>query len=112
MTARSLAQQANALVTKYVNLYKEVHGSPPVVNRHRDRWGFQSMIEDLGKGDAERVIAYYFSIRKPHEISDLLRHYDDYHKNRLHDEEDKRRVAKLHEETARRVREWREKNGQ
>jgi hypothetical protein len=106
MTARTLAQQANVLITKYVKLYKEFHGDAPVINRYRDKWGFQNMIEDLGKGDAEKVVAYYFTLTKPHDLNDLFRNYDELHKNRLADEEDVRRVAKLHEETAKRVKEY------
>ena len=114
MSARSLAQHANALITKYVKLYKERYGEAPVINRYRDRWGFQNMIEDLGKGDADKVIAYYFSLDKVHDLIDLFRSYDELHKNRLADEEDRRRVAQLEIETAKRVKEylkkWPQKN--
>lgn len=109
MTAGSVAQQANALITKYVKLYKEKHGKPPTMNRYREVWGFRAMIEDLGYSDANLVIEYYLSLTKFHELQELFRSYDELHKNRLADEEDKRRVAKLHEETAARVKEYLEK---
>jgi hypothetical protein len=108
---RTLAQQANALITKYVNLYEKAHGKKPQLNRYREKWGFQSMIEDLGRDDAEAVIAYYLSLTKPHDLIELFRTYDELHKQRLADEDDKRRVAQLHIETAKRVKEWLEKNG-
>lgn len=111
MSERSLAQQANALITKYVKLYQQKYGEKPTINRYREKWGFQAMIEDLGKDDAEAVIVYYLSLTIRHELLELFRTYDELHKNRLADEEDKRRVAKLHEETARRVKEYLERNG-
>jgi hypothetical protein len=81
------------------------------VNRYRDKWGFSDMLTDLGKADAEKAIVYYFSLRVRHDLIDLFRRYDELHKWRLADEEDKRRVAKLHKETAKRVKEWQQRNG-
>lgn len=111
MTARTLAQQANALITKYVKLYEVKYGIKPTVNRYRERWGFQSAIEDLGKPDAEKAIDYFFILDGPHDIPSFLRRYDELHTMRLADEEDKRRVAQLHIETAERVKEWMKRNG-
>lgn len=112
MSGRSLAQQANALITKYVALYKERHGEPPVINRYRERWGFQSIIEDLGKDDATKVVVYYLSLKKSrHDVQELLRTYDELHKNRLADEKDIKDREKLAVETARRVKEYLERNG-
>jgi hypothetical protein len=111
MTARTLAQQANVLITRYVKLYGEKYGEKPTVNRYRERWGFQAAIEDLGRTDAEKAIEYFFILDGPHDIPTFLRRYDELHKMRVADEEDKRRVAKLHEETAKRVKEWQERNG-
>jgi HEPN domain-containing protein len=111
MTARSLAQQANALITSYVKLYKDKYQTAPIINRYRDRWGFQAMIEDLGRSDAQAVLLYYFELSGSHDVTTLFRSYDELHKQRLAEEEDKRRVAQLHIETAKRVKEWLEKNG-
>lgn len=111
MTARSLAQQANGLITRYVKLYTQRYGKAPAINRYRERWGFQSAIEDLGKDDAQRALDYFFILDGPHEVQRFLRSYDELHKQRLADEEDKRRVAQLHKETAKRVKEFLEKNG-
>lgn len=111
MSERSLAQQANALITKYVKLYTGRYGFPPTVNRYRERWGFQASIEDLGGADANKALEYFFILDGPHDVQRFLRSYDELHKQRLADEEDKRRVARLHEETAKRVKEWMERNG-
>jgi hypothetical protein len=112
VSERSLAQQANALISKYVKLYTDRYGEAPVINRYRERWGFQSVIEDLGGQNANRVLEYYFTLKRTnHPVQDFLRSYDELHKWRLADEEDKRRVAQLHEETAKRVKEWQEKHG-
>lgn len=111
MTGRSLAQQANALITKYVKLYTGRYGFAPTINRYRERWGFQAAIEDLGRQDAEKALEYFFVLDGPHDIPTFLRRYDELHTMRLADEDDKRRVAQLHKETAQRVKEWMERNG-
>lgn len=111
MSDRSLAQQANALITKYVKLYTDKYGTAPVVNRYRDKWGFSDMLSDLGKTDAGKVVEYYFTLRHRHDLIDLFRRYDELHKWRLADEEDKKRVAQLYKDTAKRVKEWQERNG-
>ena len=112
MSDRTLAQQANALITKYVKLYTEKHGQAPVINRYRERWGFQAIIEDLGRDDANKVVEYYIGLRKTsHEVPELLRTYDELHKNRLADEKDIKEREKLRVETARRVKEYLEKHG-
>lgn len=111
MSDRSLAQQANALITKYVKQYTAKYGTAPLINRYRDKWGFTDMINDLGKVDASKVIDYYFHLTKDHNLIDLFRSYDELHRNRLADEEDARQVAQLEKETAKRVKEWMERNG-
>ena len=111
MSDRSLAQQANALITKYVKLYTAKYGTAPLINRYRDKWGFTDMINDLGKIDASKAIDYYFKLTKDHNLIELFRSYDELHRNRLADEEDARRVAQLEKETAKRVKEWMERNG-
>lgn len=112
MSDRTLAQQANALITKYVKLYTAKHGVKPVMNRYREVWGFKAIIEDLGKTDAEKVIEYYLGLRKTrHDVQELLRNYDELHKNRLADEKDIKDREKLAVETARRVKEYLDKHG-
>lgn len=112
MSDRTLAQQANALITKYVKLYTDKHGKAPVINRYRERWGFQSIIEDLGRADANKVVEYYFTYKRAdHPVQELLRSYDELHKNRLADEKDIQDREKLRIETARRVKEYLDKHG-
>lgn len=111
MSERTLAQQANALITRYIKAYTEKYGTAPLINRYRDKWGFQSMIEDLGNADAALAIDYYLVRNGPHTLVELFRSYDALHTQRLAEEEDQRRVARLHLETAQRVKEWKERNG-
>ena len=111
-SAAALAKQANGLVTLYVNLWADKYNDAPAVNRHRDKWGFQDMVEDLGYDRAKEVITYYFQTGRPgHPLKHLLMNYDRLHKLLLEIEQDEIDRVRLRKETEQRVKEWEEKNG-
>lgn len=112
-TNRTLATQANALMTKFINSYEKMYGDKPAnFNRHREKWAFQDMIEDLGYSRAGEVIDYYFETRNVgHPVTTLLYEYDKLNvimKERAEDEENR---ARLRRESEQRVKEWRERHG-
>ena len=112
-TSRTLTTQTNALVSLYVKLYKENYEgeSPSGFNRHRDKWGFQSMIEDLGYNRAREVVEYYFETKHIlHPVNTLLYEYDRLDKIMKERAADDKRKARLLEESRARVEEWRKKN--
>lgn len=109
-TNRTLTTQMNALVNLYVKLYKEHYDgeAPANFNRHRDKWGFQSMIEDLGYNRAQEVVAYYFETKHLfHPATTLLYEYDRLDKIMKERAADDKRKAILLEESRKRVEEWR-----
>ena len=108
-----LTTQMNALVTLYLKLYKEKYGEGPRnFNRHRDKWGFQSMVEDLGYDRAREVVTYYFETRNIyHPVNKLLYEYDKIDKLMREREEDEERRQRLLAESKKRVEAWREANG-
>ena len=62
-----------ALFDYYCLCYKNKYGIDPVVNRYRDRWGFQDMAESMQLEDCKRVIQYYFKTSSPgHKVRDLF----------------------------------------
>lgn len=106
------AQKANALITHYVKLYKAKYKKEPEINRYRERWGFQAMIEDLGDAEARLVIEHYFETGKiGHPVQYLLHNYDRLAKIRRELEEDKANRLRLREQTRLRVQEWERVNG-
>jgi hypothetical protein len=110
---KTLAQQANSLITLFVQKYRENFGKDPeVINRYRDKWGFQSMIEDLGYARSVQVIEYYMHTNRPiHDVTSLFNNYDRLDKIMKEKDEDERRRKILMEESRLRVQEWRAKNG-
>lgn len=109
----TLNKQANALITLFVRLWKEKYPkSEPQINRYREKWGFQSMVEDLGYSRAQEVVEYYFKTgRVGHPVQQLLFNYDKLHKVMTEIAEDEAKRAELRAATEKRVREWESARG-
>lgn len=107
-------QQVHALISHYLKLYGEKYESAPRdFNRYRDKWGFQSMIEDFGAARARQIVDYYFSTARPtHPTNYLLFNYDKMNNAMLERDEDEKKRAQLRAESKRRVEEWRRLNEQ
>lgn len=104
-------QQAYALITHFEKAYFEKNGEKPQLNRHRDKWGFQDMVEDLGYQGALSIIDYYFELQGPHTIQRLLRNYDQMDKIRREKADDDEKRAEIRKQTAERLKAWKEQNG-
>ncbi len=48
MSAKSDPKLSYALISLYENLYLDKYGKRPVVNRYREKWGMQDVIESVG----------------------------------------------------------------
>jgi hypothetical protein len=108
----TLTKQGNALVTLFVKAHTEKYGVAPKLNRYKAKWGFQSMIEDLGYERSKEIVEYYFRTGKQgHPVEFLHMNYEriaDYYEERKRDEEKRAELRRL---TEQQVREWEEKNG-
>lgn len=111
--AQQVAKLAYALIDFYVLNYKSKFNREPQINRFRNKYGFQDMINDIGFDDSKKVIELYISgSRNDYSVNDLLYSYDKLHRIVLEREQDEIDRAKLREETKRRVEEWNRVHGQ
>lgn len=51
-------------MTNYQNLYKERYGRLPVLNKFREKWAMQDVIDSVGFHKANDLLNYYFSLEK------------------------------------------------
>lgn len=58
------AKLAYALVSLYCALYKQVYNKQPVVNKYREKWAMQDVIDSVGYDRAKVLVEYYFKISK------------------------------------------------
>jgi hypothetical protein len=104
-------QQTHSLISHFLTQYQQKHNGPPRdFNRHRDKWGFQSMIEDLGMARAREIVTYYFSLpNNSHTVNGLLFNYDKLNTDMMEREEDEIERRRIRAETKQRVEEWRKR---
>lgn len=106
-------KEAHALSSYFKKLWKAKYGMEPVVNSHAARWAFDSMLMDMGPVEARTLIEFYFETASPnrHDLNWFLYNYDKLQAAKRDTEVDKAQLARLREESKRRVEEWRKKNG-
>ena len=98
--AKEEAKQAYTLVSLYISLYQNKYKKHPVVNRYREKWAMQDVIDTVGFERAQELLTYYFKCKKPgHDLYWFLYNFD-----RLDDvlsktQEDKTRREKLRQQT-------------
>lgn len=51
-------------MTLYQSLYKEKYGKVPQLNKFREKWAMQDVIDSVGFDRAKELLIYYFSLSK------------------------------------------------
>ena len=71
------AKQAYALVSLYIALYKNKYNKAPMVNRYREKWAMQDVIDTVGFNRAKELLEYYFKCSKMgHPLNWFLYNFD------------------------------------
>ena len=58
------AKLAYGLVSLYCSLYKKHYNRPPVVNKYREKWAMNDVIDTVGYDRAKELLEYYFNITR------------------------------------------------
>lgn len=58
------SKEPHILLTMYQNLYMSKYGKMPSINRYREKWAMQDVIDSIGFDRAKELIEYYFSTGK------------------------------------------------
>ncbi len=71
-------QEPYVLLAQYEKLYFNKYGVKPRINKYRDKWGMESMIEDLGIERARQALDLYFKTvsSDSHSLKVLYNNYD------------------------------------
>lgn len=94
------------LISTYEVLYTEKYGKKPVVNRYREKWGMQDVIDSVGFNRAKELLEYYFKTGKNgHPINWFFMNFDSIDKMFKQRIEDDEKRKKLREETKSMVKE-------
>jgi hypothetical protein len=57
-------KEPHALITLYVSLFEERYGKKPTLNRFKEKWAMQDLIDSVGYSRAQDLIEYYFTLSK------------------------------------------------
>ncbi len=52
------------MLTLYQNLYKQKYNTAPKINKFREKWAMQDVIDSIGYDRAKKVLEYYFETGK------------------------------------------------
>lgn len=52
------------LLSMYQNMYQNKYGKMPSLNKYREKWAMQDVIDSIGYSRAKELIEYYFTTGK------------------------------------------------
>ena len=94
------------LIGLYESLYKERYNKKPRINKFREKWAMQDVIESVGFDRAKELLIYYFSLPKGgHPLQFFFYNFDRIDSAVSEVEKDKERRRLLLEETKKMVQE-------
>lgn len=92
------------LISLYLSLYKEKYNKVPTINKFREKWAMQDVIDSVGFERAKELIEYYFLTGKiGHPIQFFFYNFDAMDRMKLEKDKDKKHRDKLRQETKRMV---------
>ena len=93
-------------MTLYESLYKDKYGNSPKLNKFREKWAMQDVIDSVGFDRAKELLIYYFSLPKGgHPLNFFFYNFDRIDSAVSEVERDKERRRLLLEETKKMVEE-------
>ena len=92
------------LMTLYQNLYKEKYNRVANINKFREKWAMQDVIDSVGFDRAKELMEYYFALNKNgHPLQFFFYNFDKMDALKTEIEKDKEKRRLLLEETKRMV---------
>jgi hypothetical protein len=104
--AKADAKQPYALLSLYEKLYSEKYNKVARLNKFKEKWAMQDVIESVGYDRARELLGYYFRVAKQgHPLQWFFYNFDRLDDMLIQSEEDARRRQKLREATKKMVEE-------
>ncbi len=92
------------LISLYQSLYKEKYGRIPTMNKFREKWAMQDVVDSVGFERAKELLTYYFSLNKNgHPLQFFFYNFDKMDALKIEIERDKEKRRLLLEETKKMV---------
>jgi len=92
------------LISLYENLYTEKYKKKPRINKFREKWAMQDVIDSVGYDRAKDLLVYYFRTNKSgHPLNFFFYNFDRIDQLKSEIEKDKLNRSLLREKTKRMV---------
>jgi hypothetical protein len=92
------------LLTMYQNMYMEKYDKTPFMNKYREKWAMQDVIDSVGYTRAKELLEYYFTTGKyGHPLQFFFFNFDKIDIMQREIEKDKKNRKALQEATKRLV---------
>lgn len=107
--ANPTAQQCHAMTTYFINGYKDLTASAPVVNRNKAKAGWSGMLMDFTPTQARELVDHYLAYYEKPRIDWFLYNYEKVAED-MKERNEAKEVRRLRRaETERRAKEWEER---
>ena len=94
------------LIGLYQSLYKEKYGRTLTMNKFREKWAMQDVIDSVGFDRAKELLTYYFTLNKNgHPLQFFFYNFDKMDALKIEIEKDKEKRRILMQETKKMVEE-------
>jgi hypothetical protein len=104
--AKEEARQPYVLISIYEMLYKEKYNRTPKINKYREKWAMQDVIDSIGFDRARNVLEYYFRTNRPgHPLQHFFFNFDKLDQVMIELDKDKLAREKLRMQTKQMVEE-------
>lgn len=104
--AKADSKQPYALLSLYEKLYIERYNKASRLNKFKEKWAMQDVIESVGYDRARELLEYYFRVTKQgHPIQWFFYNFDRLDDMLLQSQEDQLRRKKMREATKKMVEE-------
>jgi len=92
------------LLSLYSNLYEEAYKTKPTINKYREKWAMQDVIDSIGFDRSKEVLEYYFKTGKNrHPLNFFYNNFDRMENMMIQAKEDKVNRSRTIKETKRRM---------
>ena len=98
--ATSKDKESYSLLSSYIGLHRDKYGASPVINKYKEKWAMQSLIDDFGVEEVESSLSYYFKLPKEnHPLTWFFNNFATIHIARLNAEKDAKIRAAARQKT-------------
>ena len=92
------------LLSLYSNLYEGMYSTKPTINRYKEKWAMQDVIDSIGFERSKNVLYYYFETGKNrHPLNFFYNNFERIEDMMIQIKEDKARNTRVLQETKNRM---------